>query len=174
MDLDNFCVIINYCSKDKAFIYANIEECFKVTNHVVLSCGTKLFHGEDEDINHLKELKSKYPSLNVLLFNVDLSEENPLEQRPNAFFPNKARICGYVKIIEKYPQLEWFLFIDADEIPQGILLKYILENSDFKTTENYTFSNYWYFREPIYQSKSYEGSPLLLYRDNIKYGKTNE
>jgi len=171
MDVEKFCIIINYCSKDKAFIHANIKECLKVTKYVVLSCGNKFFNGEDEDIDHLKELKSEYPSLHVLLFDVDLSQENPLEQRPYAFFHNKARCCGYVKIIEKYPQLEWFLFIDADEIPEGESLLFILERSDFQKNENYTFSNYWYFREPIYQSKRHECSPLLLYRDNIKLEK---
>lgn len=160
-------IIITYCSKDKAFIKTNIEQCLKVTDNVVLTCGNKLFHGENEDIDHLKELKNLYPKINIVVFDVDINEPNPLQQRKNAYFPNKSRVCAYIQVQQNLKDVCWFLFIDADEIPEGELLADILFKCPLQKENNYTFENYWYFRDPIYRSIKNEDSPLLVHKDNV-------
>lgn len=166
MDVNEFAIIITYCSKDKAFIYKNIEQCLNITKNVFLSCGTHLHTGENEDFDHLRELKNMY-NIDIIIYDVDLNEFNPLKERPKCYFNNKSRICGYMKALNKVSQIKWFLFIDADEIPEGIKLKFILQNTDFDDSKNYTFSTYWYYRDPIYQSLKIEDTPLMLHKNNI-------
>jgi len=165
MKQDDLSIIINYCSKDKAFIYINIEECLKITYNIIVSCGNKLFDGENEDLNHLQSLQEKYPLIKVLIFDVNLNEYNPLNYRKNAYFPNKARLLGY-KEAKKIYDTNWYLFIDVDEIPDAeIFLKNIQRFDDPNIT--YKFFTFTYFREPIYLSNFMESLVLLCHKNNI-------
>lgn len=165
MKPDDLSIIINYCSKDKAFIYTNIEQCLNITYNIVISCGNKFFNGDDEDLEHLYSIQKKYPLIKVLIFDVNLDEYNPLKDRKNAYFHNKARLLGYREAKKLY-DTNWYLFIDADEIPDSeIFLKNIERFDDPNIT--YKLFTYTYFREPIYVSNFKEALILLCHKNNI-------
>jgi len=166
MDLSKLAIIITHCSKDRAFIFKNIEQCIKVTKNVVLSYGDKLYDYNEENHEHFKEIKEKFDEVHMVQYSVDEKMINPLN-RKSAFFHNISRIAGYQYSKNKL-QCDWFLFIDSDEIPEGDALRIILSLPDLIITKNtYIFSNYWYFRDPIYQSTTFESSPLLVYKDKV-------
>lgn len=165
MKQDDLSIIINYCSRDKAFIYINIEECLKITYNIILSCGNKLFNGDEEDLEHLNNLQKKYPFIKVLIFEVNVHEYNPLTKRKNAYFHNKARLLGY-REAQKLYNTNWYLFIDADEIPDSYLfIRNMKELNDINKT--YKLFTYSYFREPIYQSNFVESLILLCHKNNL-------
>jgi len=165
MKPDDLSIIINYCSKDKAFIYINIEQCLNITYNIVISCGNKFFNGDDEDLEHLNSIQKKYPLIKVLIFDVNLDEYNPLKDRKNAYFPNKARLLGYREAKKLY-DTNWYLFIDVDEIPDSdIFLKNIKRFDDPNIT--YKLYTYTYFREPIYVRNVMENLILLCHKNNI-------
>lgn len=166
MDLSKLAIIITHCSKDSAFIFKNIEQCLKVTKNVVLSYGDKLYDYTEENYEHFKEIKEKFDEVHMVQYSVYEKMINPLN-RKSAFFHNISRIAGYQYSKDKL-QCDWFLFIDSDEIPEGDALRIILSLPDLIITKNtYIFSNYWYFRDPIYQSTTFESSPLLVYKDKV-------
>lgn len=167
MKLENLAIIINYCSLHKQFIDANIEQCLKVTNNVMLSIGSHLYDGRPESDKQLSQLSKKYPTVFILSFNtLNIDKEYPNEYSNK--ISTRSRILSYKKCIMKFDNIEWMLFLDSDEIPEGDKLKIFLSKSQFDNDKNYMFSNYWYFREPIYQSLTFEQNPLLIHINNIK------
>jgi hypothetical protein len=162
-------VIINYCSNERIFIDAILIECLKFSDDIVVSYGSHLYDGIQEDITHINEYKIKYPTIQFVEYNVDLTlnlnKQKGVVNRPTAYWHNLARFTGVKALKNK----EWVFVIDCDEIPEGDNVKIWLVNALplLKEEECYKIANYWYFKDPTNQSTTLEDSVLLIHYKHL-------
>lgn len=160
-------VIINYCSNERAFINALLTECLKFSNDIVVSYGSHLYDGTPEDETHISELKEKYNSIQFVRYDVDVSldlyKQKGVYKRPTAYWHNLARWTGVQELKNK----EWVFVIDADEIPEGDLVKQWLQVAELRKTECYKIATFWYFKHPTNQASVLEDSILLIHADYL-------
>lgn len=155
-------VIINYCSNERMFLDANIIQCKKFSNDIIISYGSHLYDGTPEDFHDIEYFKNKYPSINFVKYNVDintdLTKQKGVINRPTAYWHNLARWTAIKEIKNK----DWVFIIDIDEIPDGDRVKEWLNIFPLKKEECYKLANYWYFKSPENQATTLEDSVLLI------------
>jgi hypothetical protein len=160
-------VLISYCSNEKIFINPLLTECLKFSEDIVVSYGSHLYNGQPEDHQHILELKLNYPTVQFQKYEVDttldLSKQRGVNNRPIAYWHNLSRFNGKSYLKNK----EWVFVIDADEIPEGNRIKNWLLKTDLTKRCCYKMANYWYFKDPTYQSTTLEDSVLLIHYDYL-------
>jgi hypothetical protein len=150
--LNKIAVVVSYCSNDRRFIETCLDQALLISDNVIVPISDHLFGGDPENIESIKILASKYPQVNFSIF----------EWYPGKFpryWHNMSRILGNSLISDEY---EWVLFLDADEILDVDLFNKFINSNTFESYDTYKLGCYWYFRDPIYQSKSFEASPVLI------------
>ena len=158
-------IIINYSSNERAFIDPVLSEALKFSNDIVVSFGSHLLDGTLEDKLHIQHLRSKYPTVSFVEYEVDLSldlsQQSGVQTRPTAYWHNLARWTAVQNLRCK----QWVFVIDTDEIPDGRLVKKWLRTAVpyLVDTECYRISNFWYFKKPIYQATTHEDSVVLIH-----------
>lgn len=156
-------VVINYCSNEKIFIDAVIQECMKFSNDIVISYGSHLYDGTCENIEHIIEYQNKYPTVKFVEYEVDISLDNSKRigviNRPTSYWHNMARWTG----IQALKNKEWVFIIDCDEIPDGKRVDEFFSFDIIQENECYKFANYWYFKSPENQATTIEDSVLLMH-----------
>lgn len=160
-------VIINYCSNEKIFLDALLIECSKFSKDIVVSYGSKLYDGSLEDLEHIQEYASKYKDVRFVQYEVnldlDLKVQIGVVNRPTAFWHNLARYTAVQSLKNK----EWVFVIDCDEIPSGDDVKEWLSKTVLNKECSYKMANYWYFKYPTNQAKTFEDSVLLIHSDHL-------
>lgn len=162
---DNLGIVISYCSNDRIFVDALLRECQAIgARQIVLSVGNHHYDMTPEDIGHVEDLARKYPSVTFVLYPVVAIDDaqNPMKNRKLAYWHNMARIQACKQLV---PEIEWVLFLDADEIPEGERFKdWYMATRATRLQKIYKLANYYYFRDPILQATSYEDSVMLVPR----------
>jgi hypothetical protein len=165
-------VVINYCSNERIFLDAILQESMKFSEDIVVSYGSHLYDGTPEDIEHIIQYKNKYNRINFIEYPVDISldisKRKGVVNRPTSFWHNMARWKG----IQALKNNEWVFIIDCDEIPEGNRISEFLSFDILHENECYKFSNYWYFKSPENRAVTIEDSVLLMHykyltEDNI-------
>jgi len=166
MKLNELLIVISYCSLHNRFIEENIKQCLKVTNNIFITCHSFLYDKTVENLDYINDLRKKYPSIKVLNFKIDLKDDYYKNFKE---ISKISRVMAYKQALVKMENLEWILFIDADEIPEGDRLNRLLLSIENNTDDykNYIFATYWYYKKPIYQATSFEQNPLLLHINNF-------
>jgi len=155
--------VINYCSNDSRFIKKNIEECLKFSDAVIIVASTHFFDGE-KDENLVKSVKEFADNQKIHILIYDWSPGNDPR-----FYHNLSRWYGYKYAMQKYNQSH-ILFLDADEVPDGNLIKqYLLTTNDIHQYDVLQFACYYYFREPTYRAKTISGCGALWKTDKIHH-----
>lgn len=162
-------VVINFCSNERLFINHVLEQCSLFTKHIVVSYGSHMYDGTPDDIKGtLDYLKFKYPSVVFLEYKVDITiphtDLRGVVKRPTAYWCNLARWQGIQHLKDN---VDWFLFLDADEIPEGPVLKEWFEEANLQEQYVYKLANYWYFKTPYNQAETFEDSILLVNKKHL-------
>lgn len=164
-------IVINYCSNERPFLVPLLEQCMNVTQNIVVVYGDKLYDGtpESEDVM-IDYYRYKYPFIKFAEYTVDLDKKvdkmRGVVKRPTAYWCNLARWIG-IKTFQMTTDIDWFLFLDADEIPDGERFQEWLIKNMLDKTHNYKLANYWYFKDPCFQAQTYEDSVLLVHKDQL-------
>jgi hypothetical protein len=130
--------------------------------------GTHKHNMEKEDSNHIFDLASEFPHVKFVIYEVVPDPPNTLQFRQNAYWHNIARIAGWRSL----PcGTDWVLFIDSDEIPDAALFTEWFASTKLDPNVAYNMANYWYFREPTYQAKTFEDSVLLVHTSSLSFDR---
>jgi tetratricopeptide (TPR) repeat protein len=156
-------VIVNYCSLEREFLPAVLDECAHFASEIVVSFGSHLYDGTLEDAEHMESLWKQYTSVKFVQYKVDigidLMRQKGVERRPHAYWHNLARWTG----LQAVKMSQWVLFLDADEIPDGLRMRAWLEQTTLGLDICYHLANYWYFKSPNNQALTWEQSSILMH-----------
>jgi hypothetical protein len=162
-------VCISYSSNERMFLPALLKECQEFSDDIIVSVANAFYDGTPEDSEHINECIAKYPNVKFVEYTVDVNLPNSQRlgcvNRPKAYFHNLARWTAVQEM--KY---NWTFLIDADEIPEGKLVKGWLNTfyeNDLNPKSCYKNCCYWYFKSPENQATTIEDSVLLVHRQNL-------
>jgi hypothetical protein len=148
-------VIVSYCSLDKRFLTPLIQEIKKFSDNIIFVYYDKLLNGTQEDTAHLEEHLKIFPEIATLQLNFT-------NEFPPRYYHNLARWRGME--MAKYDNL---LFIDGDEIPEGDILKDILDSNYLDQYDAADFQCYWYFRSANNQATTTEHCALFVKKSTV-------
>jgi hypothetical protein len=151
--------ILQYSTLDIRFLETNIKQCSKFSEEIIIPICDHFFNGEPENeklLNESFKIASKYPKCSIYIFEWQGHKENA------GYYHNLSRYLG-----TSVSKNEWLLFLDSDEIVDDNFYEWF--NSIKDTNNTYWLTCYWYFREPIYRSTSYESCGLLIKKENCKW-----
>lgn len=152
--------ILQYSTMDLRFLDTNLQQLSKFSDEIIIPMCTHFFNGEPEDqalLQETFEIAAKYSKCSIYTFAWEGLNSNP------GYYHNLSRAIG-----TSISTSDWLLFVDTDEIVDDRFKGW------FETTAQYTntiywLTCYWYFREPRYQSKTYEGCGLLIRREKCNW-----
>ena len=154
--------VINFCSNEARFIGPCIEEARQFAKQIIVVVCDHFFDGVIENRPLLEQIYRAHPECLFLEYPF-IPSEIPRrifeDVSPAHFWHSCSRLVGASYLNEG---IEAILFLDADEIPDGRAFAQWLEASDYQQNTVMKLSNYWYFREPIYQALSWEDSIVLV------------
>ena len=142
--------VISFSTLEIRFFDALIKEVKKFSDNIIVVAYDHFFDGSNENVVILNKVQFLYPELNWQILKFD-------EKQSSKYHHNNARWTG--ACLSKHKQI---LFLDADEIPDGDLMYDFLDSIIFDNTNLYTFSCYWYFRNPTFQATTKEVCGLLV------------
>jgi len=156
-------VVINYCTNDFRFLEVCLRETKKISDDIIVSSFEKFYDGSDENVDLL--LKSKHL---CNLYGIEFSSYSHGED----FYTCHGHIRdmltrqnGFIKT--KY---DWVLFLDVDEIVDATLMNnFLKDNVIFREYDVLQFECYWYFREPIFRSKTNEQQPMMFNKNVVVF-----
>lgn len=165
-------IVINFCSNERPFINSLLDQCSLFSQNIVVSYGSHMYDGTPENLfEFITFMKFKYPFVKFIEYNVDLTiphqQLKGVKNRPTAYWCNLARWQGIEYLRSTNQDIDWFLFLDADEIPEGNVFKTWLDISQLDKRYIYKFANYWYFKLPVFQAAQHEDSILLVHDDYL-------
>lgn len=149
----NISVIIQYNTNELAFLEANLIQCTKLSEEIIVVMCSHLFNGENEDdklIEKTKHIINKYSNVKLLNFPFD-----KINMQTPTYWHNLSRFLGF-----HFASNDWVLFLDADEIPSTEFKEWFEENKYGDMA--YDFTCYWYFREATYQASTLESAGFLV------------
>lgn len=155
--------IVNFCSNESRFIGACLDQTLLFAKQVVVPVCDHFYDGTPEQRELLEQLYRAYPECLFIEYPF-IPSKIPRHLfkavAPAHFWHSCSRLVGASFLQDS---IESVLFIDADEIPDGVKFKEWLEASDYHQHTVMKLANYWYFREPIYQALSWEDSIVLTH-----------
>lgn len=151
--------MVNFCSNETKFIDRCLQEALKFSSQVVVPVCDHFFDGQPEDLDTLRAVASRHPEVHFTGFAFEASPHPPW------YWPSLARVVG-LRHLE--PEIDWVLFLDADEIVEGDKLHAWLQRGDFRAFKALCLANYWYFRESRYRATQLEDSAVLIRRSEIQ------
>lgn len=150
-------VIVSYCSLDKRFLIPLLRQLLIFSDDIILVYYDHLLNGTPEDNSEISEI-SNYA--HGIIKPLALKFTNDHAPR---YFHNLARWEA-----TQLAQHDCILYLDADEIPDGQILRLLSEQNLMSKVDAIDFACYWYFRSSVHQAVQTEQCGLLINRDVIK------
>ena len=154
--------IVNFCTNESRFIQPCLEQALLFSSQIVVIVASHFFDGTPENRELLNQIYRAFPECLFVEYPFAPASIPPRvfrTVRPDAFWHCISRLIG-VMMLEDH--VESALFLDADEVPDGVRLSEWLDCSDYEHHVALKLANYWYFREPIYRARALEDSAVLV------------
>jgi hypothetical protein len=148
--------LINYCSNDYRFIKKTIDNVSPFCSQVIVTACDHFFDGTEENRELLDTTYKENPTATFVEY-----EWTP--QYWTQYWSNMSRL---ISINQLQDDIDWLLLLDSDEIIDTKLFVDFLQKTKFDKN-SYNLKNYFYFREPIYQSYQTEDSVVLCRRELV-------
>lgn len=155
--------VINFCSNEYPFLAHCIQHLKTFSSQVIIPVCTHFFDGTPENQDYLRSIYSEHPDCLFLEFEFD-PEKNRCGPKNSKFWPNLARMLG-MSFVDK--QIEYILFLDADEIVDDQAFIRWLNACIYRKYEVMQLACYWYFRKEYLQALIWEDTPLLVRKSSI-------
>ena len=147
--------IISYCSLDRTFIERTIEQSLLFSDDIIVVSFDHLLSGQPEDLEDIAKLGLMFPYVRFLTLPFSPAETG-------RYHHNMARWIG-----THHSRYGWILYLDSDEIPDGLAVRESLLNWFPVDFDAASFECYWYFRRPEYQAIQTEECGLLFRKSAV-------
>ena len=158
------CTVVNFCTHDFRFLRPCIKETARFSQQILVACSDHFFDGKPENPELLDQARRENPEAEFILLPYDAGQSHDPQ-----FWVTLSRwnALSHVK-----PEMEYILFLDADEIVDGSRFATFLKSFPVSRFNILKFGNYYYFRESKYRAKAFEdsvtlGKKKLLSRDLV-------
>ena len=148
--------VISFSSLEARFLPTLLTETSIFSDDIHIIYYTNFFDGTPENLPLIHNLRHQYPAVtwHELEWTADCDPK---------WCHNQARWVGAEAAKEP-----WTLFLDADEIPDGTLIRKNLPWLTSTTTYAFhIFSCYWYFRSPTFRATTTEHCGLLAHMPSL-------
>ncbi|MGV3527032.1 MAG: glycosyltransferase family 2 protein [Candidatus Sericytochromatia bacterium] len=150
--------IVNFCTNEARLIDTCLREALRFSSQVIVPVCDHFFDGKPEDLTLIRHISERHPEVHFAGFAFDT------RPRPQWYWPSLARVVGLRQLQE---DIDWVLFLDADEIAEGERLHAWLQSGRFRQFGAMTLANWWYFREARWQAETLEDSAVLIARSQL-------
>lgn len=155
--MNKISVVISYCSLENRFIDKIIDECKIFSDDIVVVRAESFLDGT--------------PDTNAKDFNDDVTHtviidpsEGDIKKLGSRHFHNVFRYTGWKNLSGKN---KYVLFLDADEVPNGDMVRDFLDEFDYEQFNGISFDAYWYFRETTNRARAREETTALFRVDTL-------
>ena len=158
--------IINFCTIDYKFIRHCVKSVTPFSRIIIVPYADRLFDNTSENFKLIETAKEQNPEAIFQEFQYHQSITASLGVH---FWHNYARWVG---VSQLPPEIDYVLFLDADEIVETEKFIDFVLKSNFAQYDYLYLANYWYFREPRFRARQIEDSPVLakksiISKDNV-------
>jgi len=159
--------IINFCSIEARFLETCIKQCRLFSRQIIIPVCDHFFNGVPENQELLQRIYASFPDCLFVEYPFEphrIPKRSFQEVTYAHFWPCVSRLIGSRFLND---DIEMVMFLDADELPNGKNFLQWLEISDCVHHSVLKLANYWYFREPRFQSLRWEDSIILAQRRTL-------
>jgi hypothetical protein len=152
--------VINFTTNEARFLNQCLAEVGSFASEVIVPICSHFFDGQAEDRSLLAKIYAAHPKTHFIEYPFEKSSYSPTH------WHNVSRLVGLSELSE---EIDWLLFLDADEIVEGRRFLEWLNGFPLDDYAALQMACYWYFRSPRWRSARVEDSPLLIKRSAITY-----
>ena len=154
--------VVNFCTNESRFLTCCLEQASLFSLQVIVPVCDHFFDGVPENRSLLEEIYQAFPQC--------LFVEYPFvpDQIPKKVFKKVApahfwhSLSRFLATRFLREEIENVLFLDVDEIPDGVRFAEWLDCSDYTFHTVLKLASYWYFREARYRADKWEDSAVLV------------
>jgi len=146
--------LINYCSNDYRFIKKVIDNVTPFSSQIIVPVCDRFFDGTKENRELLDKTYKENSGAQFIEY----------EWQPNYWTQYWSNMSRLLSVQNLNDDIDWVMLFDSDEVVDTELFVQFLKEYKFEHS-SYQLANYFYFREPIYQSYKLEDSVVLCKRE---------
>lgn len=161
--------VINFCTNERRFLKASIEQARLFARQILIPVCDHFFDGSAENAGELDLIYRSFPDCTFIEYPYipnKIPRRLLKEISPAHFWHSLSRLLAMQYVDDS---IETVLFLDADEVVDGSRFARWLEDSDYHQHVVLKLANYWYFREPIYQAAIWEDSVVLVQKRALSF-----
>lgn len=176
--------VINYCTNDYRFLSKTIQETSRFAHEILVPVCDHFFDGSPENRELLERSYRENPHVTFIEFAFDVKQlytpyvtRSPSDEDWTALWHSTGR---YLAFLYAKKEVEYYLFLDADEIIEGSRFQEWIETGDWKKPDAMWFNSYCYGfsaskRAPHLQmtallAKKEALSPLKIFNSRERFG----
>lgn len=163
--------IINFCTNDDRFLKKAVDEVQKFSHQILVPVCDHFFDGTEENRDLLNQTYLQFPSIHFLEFRYTSDklytpyiQRLPTDEDWGCLWHSTARYLAFLYLSD---EIDHLLFLDADEIVEGIKFKDWLARTNLKTSNAYWFSSYCYGFEASKRAPHLQQTALLVKREAL-------
>jgi hypothetical protein len=166
--MNSFGTIIQYCTNDYRFIDKCIAEAKKFSDQIVIPVCDHFFNGQPENRELLTQTYRNHPDCDFIEFAFTpdrhyspYSTHSPLDEGWIRLWHQTSRYIGWLHL---RPEIDFLLFLDCDEIPEGERVAAWLQTGEYRNYNALRFLGFYYALRPTLRAKKLQSLALLVKR----------
>ena len=155
--------VINFSTNETVFLKHCVREASVFSRQILISVCDHFFDGKPENRDLLQGIYAQFPDCKFIEYPF---HQGFYSQHSTRFWHNLGRLLGFYYVDK---EIEYVLFLDVDEIVDGVKFLAWLEDFPLNNYEALQLACFWYFRKEHYQSKVWEETPLFMKKTSISH-----
>lgn len=164
--------VVNYCTNEFRHLSLLLEQARLFSSSIVVVCADHFFDGSPEDRRLLNHTYLAHPDVQFVEYAFDLTKCYGLYPRKREedmqgaqYWHSTSRYIGYHYLPS---QCEYVLFLDADEIPDGMAVKRWLAQGEYRHFDGIRFTCYLYHTSASQRATKEARCGLLLRCESVQ------
>lgn len=164
--------IISFCTNDCRFLTKCVQEALHFSDQVIIPVCDHFFDGSLENRQLLHWAYQEHPDCQFIEFPYSHKHVyptyfhyNPDELEWAHHWHSFARLMGFYYVD---PRIEWILFLDCDEIPDGKRFSKSLDDKIFSDLQAVRLGCYYYVLKPNLRATKIQELSLFVRKDALE------
>jgi len=170
--MNSFATVIHYCTNDYRFLGKCIAEAKKFSDQIVIPVCDRFFNGQPENRDLLNQTYSDHPDCTFIEFAFTpgrhyspYSTHAPSDEGWIRLWHQTSRYIGFLHLA---PEIDYLLFLDCDEIPEGDKVAVWLQTKEYRNYNALRLLGYYYALRSTLRAKKLQSVALLARRATLE------